>query len=158
MPASCFARTIIRLACAGLILLAAGAAAGGVMALLLIVIDVILAMAAAPNAFRGGSLVGIVAVPFWFAGAVVVGPPLWAALHFARLRGRRTAIVAGALAGGVATPTVLWMTSGGGAPSLNADSLVGLIVLSAVAGVSGAVAGETIHSLAYRSGETADAR
>lgn len=133
-------------------------AAGGVMLLLLIVIDVISAMAAAPNAFRGGSLVGIAAVPFWLAGAVVVGPPLWAALHFARLRGRRTAIVVGALAGSIATPTVLWMMSGGGAPSLSADSLVGLIVLSAVAGVSGAVAGETIHSLAYRSGEIAHAR
>jgi hypothetical protein len=157
MSISCLSRAAVRLVYAALILLAAGLVAGGVMLVLLIVGDVTMALAQAPNAFRGGWLVGIIAFPFWLLGAFVVGPPLWAALHIARLRGRRTAHAVGALTGGVAVPVVLWLMNGGGSPTLSPDSVGGLAMLSAVAGISGAVAGEALHRLTYRSGEVADA-
>lgn len=157
MRFSCLGRAIVRFLSAALILFSAGLAAGGVMLLLLIVVDVIMALVSAPNVYQGGFLVGIIAIPFWLVGAFVVGPPLWAALHFAGLQGRRTAHVAGTLTGSIAVPAILWVMIGGG-PNLSLDSLVGLIVLSAVGGFSGAVAGEAIHHLAYRPGETEHAR
>ena len=158
MRLSCLSRAFRRLGYAALILLAAGMIAGGVMLVLLIVVDLFMAVAAAPMQFRGGFLVGIVAFPVWLIGTIVVGSPLWAALHLARLRGRRTAVIAGALAGCVGLPVVLWLLNGGGAPTLSPDTTVSVAVLSAIAGISGAVAGEAIHRLAYRSGEAGDAR
>ena len=163
MRLSCLVRALVRLIYAALILLAAGMVGGGAMLVLLIVVDAFVVVSAAFNAdfgtFGAGILVGLVAFPFWLVGAFVVGPPLWAALHLARLQGRRTALIAGALAGAVAAPLVLWMLNGGGAPSLSPESFAGVAMLSAVAGISGAVAGETIHRMAYRPGEAAaDAR
>ena len=151
MRLSCLTRALTGLVHAALILLAAGLIAGGVMVVLLGVIDVIMALAGAPMAYRGGWLVGIVAFPFWLIGAFVVGPPLWAVLHLSGLRDRTTAVVTGVFAGGVAVPVVLWLT-------LNPDAATSVAALSAVGGISGAVAGEAIHRLAYRSGETAHAR
>ena len=158
MRISCLSRVVVRLFYAVLILLAAGMIAGGVMIVLLSIADVIMALAAAPMAYRGGWLVGLVAFPFWLVGAFVVGPPLWAALHIARLRSLRTAIVAGALTGSIAVPVVLWMMDGGSSPGLDANSIASFIVLSPLAGISGAVAGAAVHHLAYGSGKAADAR
>lgn len=158
MRLSCLARAAVRLVYAGLILLAAGMIAGGVMLAMLVVVDLVMVLIEAPMQFRGGFLVGMVAFPFWLIGAFVVGPPLWAALHLARLRGRRTAVIAGALAGGAGVPVVLWLLNGGGAPTLGPETTVSVAVLSAIAAISGAVAGEALHRLAYRSGEAGDAR
>lgn len=157
MRVSCLSRAVRHGIYAAVILLAAGLVAGGVMLVLLTIGDVLMALAGASNRFRGGVLTGMIAFPFWLAGAFVVGPPLWAALHASGLRQRRTAVIAGALTGTVAVPVVLWVMNGGGSSSLGPD-LGALAVLSAVAGISGAVAGETIHRLAYRSGEAIDAR
>ena len=159
MHISCLSRALVRLVYAALILLAAGMIGGGAMLLLLLLADLVMAAFTAGSGLFGASiLVGMVAFPFWLVGAFVVGPPLWAALHAARLTGRRTALIAGALAGSLAVPLVLWMLSGGGAPSLSPGSVGGVGLLSAVAGASGALAGEVIHHLAYRSGSVADAR
>ena len=151
MRFSCFTQAIARLVCAAFILLAAGGIAGGVMVVLLGVGDLLMALVDAPNQFRGGFLVGAVAFPFWLIGAFVVGSPLWAALHFSGLRDRRTAVIAGALTGSVGLAVVLWVM-------LSPDALASVAVLSAVAGISGAVAGEAIHRMAYRSGNFAHAR
>ncbi len=162
MRLSCLRRVLVRLIYAALILLAAGMVGGGAMLVLLIVVDAFVAVGAAFNAdfgtFGAGLLVGVVAFPFWLIGAFVVGPPLWAALHLARLRGRRTALIAGALAGAVAVPLALWMLNGCGAPLLSPESFAGVAMLSAIAGISGAGAGEAIRRMAYRSGEAGDAR
>lgn len=158
MRFSCLARAVVRLTYAALILLAAGVIAGGVMLAMLVVVDLVMVLVDAPMQFRGGFLVGIVAFPFWLIGSFAVGPPLWAALHFSRLRGRRTAVTAGALAGGAGLPIILWLMDGGGAPTLSPTTAASVAVLSAIAGISGAVAGEAIHRLAYRSGEIAHAR
>lgn len=151
MRVSSVALAFVRLVCAAFILLAAGMIAGGVMLLLLGVGDLLMVLANAPGQFRGGFLIGAVAFPFWLIGAFVVGPPLWAALHFSGLRDRRTAIVTGAIAGGVGAPVVLWLT-------LNPDAPASVAVLSAVAGISGAVAGEAIYRMAYHSGDFAHVR
>ena len=151
MRLSCFVLALVRLVCAAFILLAAGMIAGGVMLVLLGVVDVIMVLLNAPNQFRGGFLIGAIAFPFWLIGAFVVGPPLWAALHFSGLRDRRTAVVTGALAGSVGVPVVLWLT-------LSPDALASVAALSAIAGISGAAAGEAIYRMAYRSGGFAHAR
>ena len=150
MRPSRLARAIARLFYAALILLGAGMIAGGVMLAMLVVVDLVMVLINAPNQFRGGFLVGMVAFPFWLIGAVVVGPPLWAALHFSRLRDRRTAVIAGALAGGVGLLVVLWLT-------LSPDAPASVVALCVIAGISGGVAGEAIHRMAYRSGEAAHA-
>lgn len=151
MRISCLARALVRLVCAAVILLTAGMIAGGVMLVLLGVGDLFMLLVNAPNQFRGGFLIGAIAFPFWLIGAFVVGPPLWAALHLSRLRDRRTAVITGALAGSAGVPVVLWLT-------LNPDAPTSIAVLSAVAGISGAVAGEAIHRMAYRSGDFAHVR
>ena len=151
MHLSCFTRALARFVGAALILLAAGGIAGGVMLVLLGVGELLMVLVDAPSQFRGGFLVGAVAFPFWLMGAFVVGPPLWAALHFSGLRDRRTAVIAGALAGSGGVAVVLWVM-------LSPDALASVAVLSAVAGISGAVAGEAIHQLAYRSGDFAHVR
>lgn len=151
MRLSCLFRAVVRLVYAALILLAAGMIAGGLMLAMLTVVDVFMAIVDAPMQFRGGVLVGIVAFPFWLIGALVVGPPLWAALHFSRLRDRRTAVIAGALAGSAGVAALLWLT-------LSPDAPASVAVLCAIGGVSGAVAGEAIHRMAYRSGDVAHAR
>ena len=161
MRLSCLTRAVTRLVYAALILLAAGMIGGGVMMVVLIAAEVILApftLAGGFNGFGASALVGFVAFPFWLVGAYVVGPPLWAALHFARRTDRRSAIVAGALAGGLSVPAVLWLLAGGGLSTISLASAAGVALLSAVAGISGAVVGEAIHRMAYRSGDFAHAR
>ncbi len=151
MRLSCLFHAGVRLVRAALILLTSGIVAGGVMLAILFVIDLIMMLVGAPMQFRGGVLVGMVAFPFWLIGACVVGPPLWAALHFSHVRDRRTAVVAGAVAGSIGVLVGLWLT-------LSPDALASVAVLSAVGGISGAVAGEAIHRMAYRSGDIAHAR
>lgn len=158
MPFRLRPRAVLRLLYALLILLAAGLTGGGVMIVLLITGDVIMAFASAGSSGVGiGFVVGMVAFPFWVVGAFVVGPPLWAALHFARLTSRRSAWIGGGAAGGLSVPVALWFMSGG-VPLLNPEGGVVVAILSAVAAASGAVSGEAIHRLAYRSAEAADAR
>lgn len=151
-------RSAVRSLYAALILLAAGISGSAVMFALLGVLDVISAIIGVPSQFRGGALVGIVAIPFWLAGALVVGPPLWGFLHAIRLRDRRTALTAGAVAAGLGVPLSFWILGGGGVPSISAATAGSIALLSGVAAISGVAAGETIHSLAYRSGEAVDAR
>jgi hypothetical protein len=134
MRLSCLTRVITRLVYAALILLAAGMIGGGVMMVVLIAAEVILAPFTLANGFNGfgaSALVGFVAFPFWLVGAFVVGPPLWAVLHFARLTGRRSAAIAGVLTGSLSVPTVLWMLDGGGVPTISLDSAAGVGLLSA---------------------------
>jgi len=151
MRLSCLFRAVVRLVCAAFILLAAGMIAGGVMLAMLVVVDLIMVLVDAPMQFRGGYLFGMIAFPFWLIGALVVGPPLWAALHFSRLRDRRTAVIAGALAGGAGLLVVLWLT-------LRPDAPASVAALCVIAAISGAVAGEAIHRMAYRSGDFAHVR
>ena len=151
MRLSCLTRALARLVGVAFILLAAGGIAGGVMLVLLGVGDLLMVLVNAPSQFRGGLLIGAVAFPFWLIGAFVVGPPLWAALHFSGLRDRRTAVIAGALAGSGGVAVVLWVM-------LNPGALASVAVLAAVAGISGAVAGQAIHHMAYRPGGIAHAR
>ena len=161
MRLSCVTRVVTRLVYAALVLLAAGMIGGGVMMVLLIVAELVLALFAVSSGFSGfgaSVLVGFVAFPFWLLGAFVVGPPLWAALHLARLTDRRTALIAGALAGSLSVPTALWMLEGGGPPTISLGAAGGVGLLSAIAGASGAMAGEAIHRLAYRSGGAVDVR
>ena len=159
MPFRLRPRAVLRLLYALLILLAAGLTGWGVMIVLLITGDVIMAFASAGSSGVGiGFVVGMVAFPFWVVGAFVVGPPLWAALHFARLTSRRSAWIGGGAAGGLSVPLALWLMSGGGVPLLNSEGGTVVAILSAIAAASGAVSGEAIHRLAYRSGEAADAR
>lgn len=161
MRLSCLVRAFARLAYLALILLAAGMIGGGVMMALLIAAELVLlpfTLSSGSSGFGASLLVGFVAFPFWLVGAYVVGPPLWAALHFARRTDRRSAIVAGALAGGLSVPAVLWLFAGGGLPTISLGSAAGVALLSAVAGISGAVVGEAIHRMAYRSGDFAHAR
>lgn len=161
MRLSCFIRAFARLAYAALILLAAGMIGGGVMMVLLIAAELVLipfSISSGFNGFGASVLVGFVAFPFWLIGAYAVGPPLWTALHCARLTGRRSAFTAGALAGGLSAPAVLWMLGGGGVATISLGATAGVALLSAVAGISGAVAGEAIHRMAYRSGDVAHAR
>lgn len=161
MRLSCLTRAITRLVYAALILLAAGMIGGGVMMVLLIAAELVLlpfSLASGLSSFGGSVLVGFVAFPFWLIGAYVVGSPLWAALHLARLTDRRSAMIAGALAGGLSLPMVLWMLSGGGAPTLSLGSAASVTLLSGIAGVGGAVAGEAVRRLAYSPGEIAHVR
>lgn len=161
MRLSCLTRAITRLVYAALILLAAGMIGGGVMMVLLIAAELVLLPFTITSGFSGfgaSALVGFAAFPFWLIGAFVVGPPLWAVLHFARLTGRRSAVIAGLLTGSLSIPAVLWLLGGGGAPTISPGQAAVVALLSAIGGIAGAVAGEAVRRLAYSPGEIAHAR
>src|SRR5688572_11135417 len=77
-----------------------------VMLLLLMVLGVLVTPPGQGSGPAMGALLGLAAAPFWFVGSILVGGPIWALLHRAGRRDRRTALLAGALAAGVAVPLV----------------------------------------------------
>ena len=85
----------------------------------------------------------VVAGLAFLIGLAIVGLPAWAALHALRLRSRWLA----ALVGSVLAPASIWVGGswGAGAPTFN-WVLLGLVL-------PGAVAGWTVHRVAYGPGE-----
>ncbi len=104
-----------------------------------------------PAAILEATVIGLPLIPVatvvaglaFIIGLVVVGLPVWAALHALRLRSRWIAVIAGA----VLAPASVWVSVpwSAGAPAFS-WVLLGLVV-------PGSVAGWTLHRFAY-SGST----
>ncbi|MDQ8028743.1 MAG: hypothetical protein REJ23_08440 [Brevundimonas sp.] len=96
-----------------------------------------------------GALIGVVTLPFWIGGLFVVGGPVWVVLHRAGYRDCRSAIIAGAVVAGVATPLILWGMASSGHFTVDAAGALYVIVSSLPGAVGGAAAGYTAWRVGY---------
>lgn len=96
-----------------------------------------------------GALVGVATLPFWIGGLFVVGGPVWAVLHRMGYRDRRSAVIAGAVVAGFATPLILWGMASGGRFTVDMDGAVYVLGSMLPGTVGGAAAGYTAWRLGY---------
>lgn len=87
-----------------------------------------------------GAVTWLIAALGFFIGLLFIGIPAWAALAALRWTSRRAAVAAGA---------VLAALAGVGIASLDARNLPGLWMVAAFFVLPGAVAGWTLHRVAY---------
>ncbi|HEY0926442.1 hypothetical protein [Brevundimonas sp.] len=96
-----------------------------------------------------GALIGVATLPFWVGGLFIVGGPVWAVLHRMGYRDRRSAIIAGAVVAGVATPLILWGVFSDGRFTVDMGSALHVLASALPGAVGGAAAGYTAWRMGY---------
>lgn len=96
-----------------------------------------------------GALIGTATLPFWIGGLFIVGGPVWAILHHAGYRDRRSAIVAGAVVAGVATPLILWGMASSGRFTVDATGALYVVISILPGAIGGAAAGYSAWRMGY---------
>lgn len=100
----------------------------------------------------GGALLGVLTLPFWFAGLLFLGGPAWAGLYLVRRTGPKTATAAGAVLAFIATPIVMGVLFDGSVFLFDSDAFGLMLLISAPISVGGATAGFTTWWIAYDGG------
>lgn len=96
-----------------------------------------------------GVLIGLATLPFWIGGLFIVGGPVWAVLHRMGYRDRRTAVTAGALVAGIATPLILWGMFSDGRFTVDVSGASFVLISMLLGSVGGAAAGYAVWRMGY---------
>jgi hypothetical protein len=96
-----------------------------------------------------GALIGTATLPFWVGGLFVVGGPVWAVLHRMGYRDRRSAIIAGAVVAGAATPLILWGLFSDGRFTVDMSGASYVLISMLPGALGGAAAGYAAWRMGY---------